>query len=429
VNWRRWTITSAGIAILITSCQGATSPTATPELPESHSPTPTRSAPTVTPSPTGTSEPLLRGTVELWIDWTQDEINALYSNLQRFQSQFPLVEISISFHTPDHLLSDFQVAVRNGEGPDLLIGPSEWGDLLLAEGMIRDISDRVLQELIATLHPLAWQSVTRGRAIIGLPLTMEGIVLYRNTALVDSPPETLDDLIESALAVEEAGNRRGMFDLGFFNSGAFLQSCGGKLVDDFGGLALSPQAGECWLGILDDWSQAGRAVFNTDEDYEAFAQGEIPWLIDDSTKAEELFSALGEDGLAIDPWPIYSPIERRLLGYAWTRNIYFASSTEATQFDAAWVLARYLLTEDIQLSLAKVRSGRQFPVLKEAEFEERSLHEMLLALNENIALPLYPEFAVFAEVLEEAAVDVTQRGYDPYWSIRFILPKLERSLP
>jgi ABC-type glycerol-3-phosphate transport system substrate-binding protein len=193
-------------------------------------------------------------------------------------------------------------------------------------------------------------------------------------------------------------------------------------------MAISAQAGECWLAILDDWSQAARAIFNSDEDYDAFVNGEIPWLIDDSTKAEGLFLALGPDGMAIDPWPVYSPIERRLSGYAWTRNIYFSASTEQEDFDAAWVLARYLLTEDIQLSLAEVRSGRQFPVLKDAELEEPSLQEILIALNENIALPLYSEFDVIAEVLEEAAIDVTRRGYDPYWSIRFILPKLERIL-
>jgi arabinogalactan oligomer/maltooligosaccharide transport system substrate-binding protein len=378
--------------------------------------------------PTSTPEPLLQGSVKLWIDWTRDEINALYSNLETFQSQFPLVEISISFHPPGNLLSDFQQAAQNGLAPDLLIGPSEWGDLLMGSGMIKDISERVAQDLVATLHPLGWQSVTRGRAIIGLPLTMEGIVLYRNTALVDTSPETLDELIEYSVALEEDGHRRAVIDLGFLNSGAFLQTCGGKLLDDLGEMAISAQAGECWLAILDDWSQAARAIFNSDEDSDAFVNGEIPWLIDDSTKAEGLFLALGPDGMAIDPWPVYSPIERRLSGYAWTRNIYFSASTEQEDFDAAWVLARYLLTEDIQLSLAEVRSGRQFPVLKDAELEEPSLQEILIALNENIALPLYSEFDVIAEVLEEAAIDVTRRGYDPYWSIRFILPKLERIL-
>ena len=151
-------------------------------------------------------------------------------------------------------------------------------------------------------------------------------------------------------------------------------------------------------------------------------------MVDGSWRADPLIAALGVDNIAIDPWPVYTPSGRRLSGYAWTNNIYFGSSSQGQNFDVAWVLARYLLTQDVQLSLGDSRSGRQFPVIKEAEFEEIWLQEMLVALRDDIPLPLYPQFEIFIDILEPAIFDVARRGYEPYWSINFVYPKLERAI-
>jgi maltose-binding protein MalE len=372
--------------------------------------------------------PLLEGSVDLWLDWSQDELRALNANLEDFQKTFPNVQISISYFPAEDLLEKFRQAGRENRQPALLIGPSEWGSALFAEGLIQDLQDRLLPQLVETILPVAWDGVRQGRSILGLPLTMQGMVLYRNAALVEKPAETLSELIELSNALEQEGYIGTLIDLGFFSAGAHLSACGGELLTDAGDLALTISAGECWLQILDDWTKAGKSTFNTEDDFDAFVNGQSAWLVDGSWKADTLIASLGVENIAIDPWPVYAPSARRLSGYAWTNNIYFGSSSRDQDFDVAWVLARYLLTQDVQLSLGDARSGRQFPVAVEAEFEEIWLQEMLVALREDISLPLYPQFEIFIELLEPAIFDVARRGYEPYWAMSFVYPKLERAI-
>ena len=378
--------------------------------------------------PTPTMLPLLEGSVDLWLDWSQAELKVLNASLDNFQKTFPNVQISISYFPAEDLLEEFRQAGRENREPALLIGPSEWGRALFAEGMIQDIQDRLRPQLVDTIHPVAWGSVRQGRFILGLPLTMQGVVLYRNTALVAQPAATLSELIEASNALEQEGYIGTLIDLGFFSAGAHLSACDGELLTDDGELALTRGAGECWLQILDDWTKAGKSTFNTEDDYDAFLKGQSAWLVDGSWKADPLIAALGVENLAIDPWPVYTPSGRRLSGYAWTNNLYFGSSSQDQDFDVAWILARFLLTEEVQLSLGDARSGRQFPVVTGAEFEDIWLQEMLVALRNDISLPLYPQFEIFTELLEPAIFDVARRGYEPYWSINFVYPKLERAI-
>jgi maltose-binding protein MalE len=420
-----------GFLVLYTSCSPTATPDSTATIPvvsAAITPSPSTTSTATMEEPTATESPIIQGNISLWLDWTQEEIAILYPHLVDFQSKFPRIQVSISYYPPEELYERFTLAASEGKEPTMLVGSSEWGSELFREGLIRDVSGRVTKDFIETFHPVAWEGVKDENLILGLPFTMEGIVLYRNRDLVSESPMTLDDLVEYSQGIEGEEQIGAVLDVGILQTGSFLQACGGELLAEDGSMALTFSAGRCWLEIIEQWRQAGRVILNTDEDLELFETGRAAWFVDGTWNAPRLMSALGVDRIAIDPWPIYSPTAKELTGYAWARNFYFSASSEESDFNAAWILARYLLTPEVQADFIRATSGSQVPVLLSIPAEERWIQEMLIAMAKNIQFPDYPEFTIFTDYLETAAYDVGRRGYDPGLAISWVLPKIEIDL-
>jgi ABC-type glycerol-3-phosphate transport system substrate-binding protein len=137
---------------------------------------------------------------------------------------------------------------------------------------------------------------------------------------------------------------------------------------------------------------------------------------------------LGEEQLAVDPWPVYRE-GKGLAGYSWTRNAYFASAASSTDYSASWVFVRFLLTPEAQAAFAQAGSGRQVPVLTSLQVEERWLAELIEAMHGNIMLPIYPELDIFAELFEFEARDVGLRKSEIDYATNRLLVKLARELP
>jgi maltose-binding protein MalE len=417
--------------LLLASCRSVEDEptvTATAQMTSTASPVPLPTETTAPPEPTSTKLPEVQGEVSIWLDWTEQELTILYPHLEAFQERFPGIQLSVSFYPASELLDRYREAALEGKEPTILLGPTSWLEQLIQDGTIRDIRLRVTEDILESFHPVALEGVSFGRSVYGLPLSMEGVLLYRNRNLVSESPETLDDLVRLSQALEDAELDGIQLDLGFRQTGAFLQACGGELLDAEGELGLTLTAGECWLRILGQFRLAGPVTLNTDDDLQRFENGETAFLIDGSWNSASIMEALGAEQVAINPWPIYSPTGMELRGYAWSQNIYFSVSAQEQDFDAAWILARYLLTPEVQEDFALSTSGQHVPVLKSLSTSERWLQELMTAMGMNIALPRYPEFSIFTENLELAAVDVARRGYDPYYVIRWVHLNIEKDL-
>jgi arabinogalactan oligomer/maltooligosaccharide transport system substrate-binding protein len=420
-----------GAFIMMASCQSIgiePSATATVQVTSTATPVPSPTL-TITPAePTPTKLPDVQGEVSLWLDWTQKELEVLYPHLEVFHEMFPEIQISVSFYPSDELLDRFRAAVLEGKEPTILLGPTDWSEQLRQDGSIRDIHGRMTEDVLELFHPVALEGVSFNQSIYGLPLSMEGILLYRNRSLVSESPDTVDELVSLTQELDGEGLVGIQLDLGFLQTGAFLQACDGELLDANGELSLTLKAGECWLKILQQLRLAGNVTVNTDDDLQIFEAGQAAWLIDGSWNSARIMEALGAEQVAFDPWPVYSPTEKVLNGYAWSRNVYFSASAQEQDFNAAWILARYLLTPEVQVDFALSTFGQHVPVLKSVPTQERWLQELITAMGMNIPLPRFPELRIFIEHLEIAAVDVARRGYDPYFVIRWEHLNIEKAL-
>jgi len=426
---RNWIIVF--IILVLASCRPSEmepTPSATASVTPPVTPVPSPTQVIVTPQPDPTDKPIVKGKVSIWLDWTQDELAVLATHLESFQEKFPEIQISISYFPPDQLYDRYVSAAEKGEEPTILFGPSEWTKELSQGGYLRDIHGRTTEEFLESILPIAWEGVVRNPFILGLPFSMEGIVLYRNEELIADAPASLDDLVNSARTLEGEEQFGIVMDVGYLYSGAFLQTCGGEYLDPSGSLLLTVEAGQCWLEILNLWRTAGFAIQNSDQDLQAFTSGQTAWLIDGSWNAPQILQALGAETLAVDPWPTYTPTGKALAGYAWSRNIYFGVSSTDEDFDAAWILARYLLTPEVQTDFGESTYGLHVPVLLSVATVQPWLQGLIRSIGSNITVPQFPEFNIFSEELELAAYDVSRRDYDPYYAMLWVHGKIEKAL-
>jgi ABC-type glycerol-3-phosphate transport system substrate-binding protein len=373
-----------------------------------------------TAEPTQTQAPLspLQGSVSIWTAWEADHVAAVSDLLESFRQQHPRVQVRLSYYRPKELEQAFKTAAAAGRGPTILLAPSAWGPALLGAGLIIDVAPRLLPEQRATIPELVWSQVSSAGALVGLPVRLRGVVLYRNRALAAQPAASLDDLLAQAAAVSTRHAAEPVFDLGFAFSGAQLTACGGTLLRAGGGLGFDQPTGECWLNLLARFRQAGRPVFNSDSDRATFLAGHSPWLIDTTDALPEIVQALGAENVSIDAWPQTQEDDLQLSGYTWTDNAYFAAGVPVADLEASWALGNLLTGPDGQARLAQSEGSWFLPVLPTvlpAMPLGAQAQDVLLGAT---ALPLASNLEVYTVPLERAVVQVVAQAANSSEALR-----------
>jgi maltose-binding protein MalE len=351
-------------------------------------------------------------------------LDILYGILKDFQAKFPGIRISLAYVPEGELKDAYLAASQEGRPPTLIIGPTEWRDELAQGGYLRAIHDRVGEDLLELVRPLAWENVRSGGETWALPVSLEGIVLFRNKSLIGNSPSTVDEWVSLSETVEGEGTQGLILDLGFHYLGGFLQACDGELIGEDGFFALTLSATDCWLGAVAELRQAGDVTRNDDLDLESFEAGRSAWLIDGTWNSERIVRIIGEDQLGVDPWPILDETGKPLAGYASSYNLYFSASADAEDFNAAWLVARFLLTQEAQAAFMEGTFGRRVSVLASVPLDEAWLDELQTAIGGNIRLPYYDEFDDFAELLEGSADEVGRLEFDHAFSAQWVHTKL-----
>ena len=386
-------------------------------------PTTTLPVPTArpeTPPPSQTAEPLspLQGTVSIWTAWEPDRVADLSDLLVRFHQQHPRVQVSLTYFRPEEMLEAYVLAVRDGIGPTVLLGPSVWGASLLRQGLIVDIASRVLPAQREAVRPLLWSQASDAGAVIGVPVRMRGIVLYRNRSLAAEPAASLQDLLARAAETSTRFAAEPVFDLGFEFSAAQLTPCGGTLLRAGGGLGFDETTGVCWLTLLARFRQAGPVVFDSTLDRATFIAGHSPWVIDSTDALPEIVAALGAENLSIDSWPAVDEEGVQLSGTVWSDNAYFAVGTPASNLEASWALVNLMISPEGQERLAQAEGSWFLPAARTVQPLEPLGIQAASVLAEASAKPLAANIDIYTLPLERAVVAVVARAEDPAAALR-----------
>jgi ABC-type glycerol-3-phosphate transport system substrate-binding protein len=418
-------ILAGGLLFALAGCSaGQAGPSATP--------TSTRVAPSPSPTaipvtPTATVSPL-EGTINLWLDWSPREIEALGGLIETFQSENPGVDFRLTYFRSDELLSRFEEAVPEGAGPSLLFGPDIWGPPLWEAGLIQDLTGLLAPGVRAGIHPLALEQVTYEGAMLGAPLELQGVVLYANRSLMPEPAETVSDLIPADGLLAQIQGTQGALDFGMLYSVSHLTTCGGEILLPGGEPGFAGRPGTCWLALMAQLARAGPVTFNSDSDRELFEARRAAWLFEGTWALDELALAVGPENLAIDPWPVYEVTRDHLAGYVRTENVYMAAGISPEDREASWEFLRYLISSEVQQILARPHGAAHLPTAVGIYLPDPRMSQAMAAILQGVPFPISPDALQAGQPLERAIFAVLRQGTAPDFAIRRALSEVRRDL-
>ncbi|MBC8264913.1 MAG: extracellular solute-binding protein [Anaerolineales bacterium] len=382
------------VSLLVSACAPAATPTPVPKKAE-----PTPVPPTPTPAPKG-----VKGTITLWHAWKETEIEALNEVIAAFQDENPDAQFDVLYVPFDDLRGKYETAAATGGGPTALIGAADWGPALYDAELVADVSGSATTEFLRTINAAAMGAVKYKGALIGLPQTIKGVVMFRNTSIVADAPATFDDLAAAAQAATQGDVVGADLEYGFFFAAAQLNGVGGLLMDEKGNPLFNDEKGVEWLNLLNSFKDAGPTEYYTDNDVNLFKAGQAGIVIDGTWNMTGLSEAIGADNLAIDPWP------KPMSGYVQTENIYLSANATGDNQAATWEFMEFFLSPQAQAILTK---AGHIPAAAGVDVTDPLMKQATEAFAGGTAFPVIPEMGAYWGPMDTALRSVFDEGADP----------------
>jgi arabinogalactan oligomer / maltooligosaccharide transport system substrate-binding protein len=390
------------ISLMLTAAflLGACGPTAAPEPPTDVQPPADTEPPADTPAS-------LKGTVTLWHSWKDNEIASLNEVIAAFQAMYPDVQFDVLYAPHEDLQGKYETAAATGGGPSVLIGSADWGPGFFDADLIADISGLADAAFLGTINEAALGAVEYKGALIGLPQTVKGVIMFRNKTIIPTAPATIDELIAAAQAATAGDILGANLEYGFFFSAAHLDGVGGALMDENGYPAFNDAKGVEWVELVMRFKDAGPVENYTDNDVNLFKAGKVGIIIDGSWNMASLAEAIGAENLAIDPWP--APLS----GYAQTENIYLNANATGEDKDAAWAFMKFFLSPEAQAILADASKAAHIPATKGVAVTDPLMQQAAAAFETGAAFPVIPEMGAYWDPMNNMLKKVLDEGVDP----------------
>lgn len=359
-------------------------------------PAPTPLTPLAAPGTT------LTGTISIWTSWDGPAYDHLVQSVDAYQSVHPNLSFDLQSIAEDELLERYLAS--SVDGPVILIGPAAWGVSLYDLGFAADVQPYLDPSVLSALQPAALGSVHYGNALTGLPLTMRGVVTYRNTRILPDPPGSLEHL--ESLASQ--GSSPVLFtDASLLYSGGHLIALGGDWMDADGPPAFNRnEAGSQWLSLMGQFARLGPLAFNEDTDGLAFMRGEAAIIFDGSWNWQRYSEALGANSLAVDPW--LTAGSRPLAGFISTENAYINPQRPQPQQQAAASFVNFMLSVEGQAILAE---GGAIPIRLDVSPDEDLISQVMSAFQGGVALPVLPQMESYYAPINAALQAYLLEGY------------------
>ena len=322
----------------------------------------------------------------------------------------------------DDLFNTYRDAIYQGEGPSLLLGPAHWGPELYDSELIADLSPFVPPDYLASINSAALASGEYHAALISLPLSQHGMLMFRNTAIIDSAAKSFDELDALSHQATHGGMVGSYLERGSYFSAANIIGLGGKLMDENGYPLFNDSFGAEWLGLLQDYDTAGAVTFNTNRDLDMFKRGRVGIIIDGSWNITTLVGIVGQDNLAIDPWPSYGT--GNLSGWVEADSVFLNASTSGDNRFAALAFMGYLLDPNVQLRLAEVG---HIPSVTTTRPRDPLIRQAMEAFSHGAAYPITVDtriLSLYWTELDQAIQKVFASGVSPSIALKAASDKL-----
>lgn len=365
--------------------------------------------PPLSPPPPGS-------TVTIWHSWGITETEMLQSIIEAFQRAYPDVTFRLRFIPQDDLYDAFYEAAYLGQGSSLLLGPAKWGPDLFEGQLIDDLDPYVSPDFTNDINPAALASGQYHKSLISLPLSQEGMVMFRNTSIIASAPQTFEELTRLSLEATHAGIVGSYLERGAFFSAADIIGLGGRLMDDDGNPQFDNEYGITWFKLLSDYDKAGAVTFNTNRDLEMFKRGRVGLIIDGSWSIASLTQIIGKDNLAINPWPTYGA--GYMSGWVEAESVFLNANISENDRFAALAFIGYLLDPQVQVRLAEVG---HIPSVLTASPRDRLIQQAMQAFSSGVPYPTMIDdnvLQIYWQALDKAIQNVYLNGITPQEALK-----------
>lgn len=363
--------------------------------------------------------------VSLWLDWEPKELESLYQAIATFQVDHPEVEFAITYRPRSDLFAAFETATLEGQGPSILLGPSEWGPVLHEKGYILNLSPLLDPGMESDVHAVAWSQAAEGSQLFGLPLELQGIVLYRNRTIAAQPVGSLDEWLIVAEQLRTESLVALNADLGLEISLPMMAACGIELFDARGDLVVFDDGGICWLEVLSELADLGQVVFESEDDLQRFKTGQAAWLIGSSELRADLIESIGVTNLKVDPWPLYDATGFPLRGFTWSENAYLVAGSIESDLEASWNFLQFLFGKDGQGILSDPGGAAHIPSTSASDPTDTLMLETSSMLRAGVPLPIGDELVQVQEPLLAAIQAAVVQGSDPAFALRMAEERFE----
>jgi ABC-type glycerol-3-phosphate transport system substrate-binding protein len=426
-NTSRILITLALICGFISGCISEEGPTAPLEATATLTPTaiPTQ---TLTPTPN-----VIQGTVTIWHGWDETQRSALFRRIAAFQEIYPDVQFDVLYIPSIDLEDSFKEAMGEDGGPSILLGPAVWGPELYQDGWVIDLSQYASSQYLETLNTAAVDSGRYRQALLSVPLHMDGVVLYRNTSIITSTPDTFDDLVQKAGKATQGGQVGAMLERSFYFSGAHLNGLGGAWMGMNGDPIFNAndyRESLAWLNLLRQFDRAGPPQFQSDGDLKLFKERRLGLLVEDTSQMYVLAGEIDPLNLAIDPWPSYQ--NGRMSGFIQSEGIFLTPRTLQEDDMISWLFTQFLLSPESQAALASVG---YLPVIKPGELASRNLRigdpfiaQSMAAMSNGTGYPSAPEWRLYETRINLLIQSVIYQGAKTKDALQFTFGNIQTDL-
>ncbi|MBI5930954.1 MAG: extracellular solute-binding protein [Chloroflexi bacterium] len=247
---------------------------------QSQSTLPSQRAPYITPTFSG---PVA---LTLWHPYQGANADALQSAANKFTTANPTLTVSLEYHAPENLLTDYEQALRQGAGPDILVTQPEWVGGLVKNRLILPLDTSLIDYLSSQLDASVFQSLDYQGLYWASPLSADLLMMYSKIADMTLEPRAIDDLLIVA------GEKGVIFPADPMNLVGLYQAPTGSIFNSDGHPSLDEPTLMTFATLLQSLAASGRVTFS--DDPSTFINGTASAMIAPASLYPALVTALGD---------------------------------------------------------------------------------------------------------------------------------------
>lgn len=352
----------------------------------------------------------VNGELTVWHSFEGDQLAIMEQSFTELQKQNPGLVVSAEYIAGNEIRARYETASADGNAPDVLFAPLDWGGELLAGGLVQDPLSLLRNSDARRVSKTHLANVRVNHEAVGVPFLARGVILMRNRTLIPNPLVSFDDIV--ALDASRYDLERGLY-----YSGATLAAQSGQLMDADGNPTFNTEAGVAWLNTLKQFNDPHSYG---DQDIDAFAQGQVGLVLDGTWNLGRLANAIGRENLVIDPWP------SGMSGYVMYETVYVRAGLGQENRPIVTALLSNLLSPQLQSTLAQ---QGQVPVVEDATVTIDHIQQAQAVFATSEPLPISPAMSSYWEPLTNAINQVLDSNGDAAEVLGEASAEIESRLP